>query len=128
MVMYVDDLKKAEEICEKLGSPCIICNYEWCDIGVEGFKGIYVVNARKSLVDEVMERMELYSIFKSFIRRLATNLHLSYDLDVLASIVGNFQSYGYPKCVCKDTVCPCYELILVAQGVRNRCSCGLFSR
>jgi hypothetical protein len=53
-------------------------------------------------------------------------LSIDYDQDVLSAIVGNFHRYGYPKCICKNSVCPCDEVVLVAENAKDTCSCGLF--
>jgi len=125
--LYVKNIEEAKKICKSI-SPCFICKYDWCDVAVEDQDGITVLNARKPLVKELDDRLMLYQLFKKYIKLIADNLGLEYDPDVLTAVVSNFQMYGYPKCVCANRVCPCSDLLLILQGVKKSCLCGLFRR
>jgi hypothetical protein len=57
MVLYTATLEDAEEICKYLGSNCIVCRYDWCDIAVDGVTDIRVFNATERLVDVVAKEL-----------------------------------------------------------------------
>jgi hypothetical protein len=128
MVYYVRTLEEAEAVCRYLGSNCLVCHYDWCDIAVDGEYSIHVFNATERLVDVVTKRIELYKVFRQLIELISSMLNIDYDHEVLSAIVGNFHRYGYPKCICKNSVCPCDEVILVAENAKDTCSCGLLKR
>jgi hypothetical protein len=54
---YVRTLEDAEEICKILGSNCLVCHYDWCDVAVDGENSIHVFNATERIVDVVAKEL-----------------------------------------------------------------------
>jgi len=131
MVVYVDSIESAEQLCRSSGiSPCFICDKPWCDIAVEGFKGIKITNIKDPwrMVNHLSERVMLYESVKQLFTYIARRLNIEVDEDVLTAVVSNLQTYGFPKCVCTRRMCPCPEILLVAAGKKECCTCRLFCR
>ena len=130
-MVVVDSMETAEQLCRSSGiSPCFICDKPWCDIAVKGFKGIKITNIKDPwrMINYLSERAMIYEAVKQLFTYIAHRLDLELDEDVLTAVVSNIPTYGFPKCVCTRRTCPCLEILLVAMGKKECCTCRLFCR